>query len=103
MIRKSEKLVLIEKLRSRIYDYRKHYLSNSETINRDKFQCCSAIELAILFAEKWYIMNRKIAKEELVFFNGGRFISDIIGSDSEFEDIYDMYYELSDEINEIFQ
>lgn len=93
---------LLEKLRNRIADYRRERITGCE-YNEWRLICCCSIELAILYSELYYKSNRKISKSEIVFFQGGRFISDTIGSDPSYEDIYDMYYELSNEINEIFQ
>ena len=98
---KNYMLSLIKKLRLRVIEYRNNYLDNN--INFDKYQSCTAIELAIIFADMYYTINRKISDKELIYFKGGRFVSDIIGSDREFEDIYDMYYELSNEIKNIFE
>lgn len=95
-------LELIQKLRTRILEYREEKITKAD-FNENKLVCCTSIELAVIFAELYYQNKRKISKSEIVFFQGGRFISDIIGSDPSYEDIYDMYYELSNEINKIFQ
>jgi hypothetical protein len=92
---------LLDKLRNRIADYRRERITGCEYNERRLISCCS-IEIAIVYAELHFKNKRKISKSEIVFFQGGRYISDTIGEPL-YEDIYDMYYELSNEINEIFQ
>jgi hypothetical protein len=94
-------LDLIQKLKARIFEYREEKITKAD-FNENRLVCCTSIELAVIFAELFYKTKRKISKSEIVFFQGGRYISDIIGSDPLYEDIYDMYYKLSNEINDIF-
>ena len=88
---------IIKKLRDRIAQYRKNEIE--DRFNEFELTSCTTIELAVIYAELYYTIGRKISSSEMVYFNGGRFISDIIGSEKEYKDIYDMYRELSTEIN----
>ena len=87
----------IEKLRIRILEYRKKRIDN-QPFNDFKLICCTSVELSVIYAELYYKIDRKVGKGEMVFFGGQRFIDDVIGSDDEFSDIFDMYYELSEAI-----
>lgn len=94
-------LEILNELRERMFVYRKNKLSAYE-FNEFNLRCCTSIELSVIYVELYYRKGRRIAKNELVYFKGGRFISDIIGSESEYKDIYDWYFILCREINKVF-
>ena len=87
----------IIKLRKRINEFREQNPSlHSATV----YDCCS-VEMALCLAELGVIRQREISKEEEHWFNGQRFIDDSFRGWPEWSDIFDLYYDLVEEVKSL--
>lgn len=81
---------LNNKLKNRILEFRRQstYIKNPFIFD------INAVEIALCLSELGFYSNREITKEEEIWYLGHRHISDSIGSLEDWDDIYELYYDL---------
>jgi hypothetical protein len=78
---------ITRKLRRRLTEFRYTYINENSSIHID------TVEIALNLIDFALKVNREIRAGEKQWFEGGKFIDEIVG-DSEWKDISDLYYNM---------